>query len=552
MQKRGTMDRRTLLKSAAATGAGAIAASSLLTSSPASAATSTPSANPFQVLKYRTLVPEIFAPLADAPSYTPAVIIGSGFGGAVAALRLASAGIQCTVLERGSRWPIPDPKRDIFTTDTLPDGRGFWRQTGFTGVTGIPLSTDYFGGVLDVVKLNGIDVWRGTGVGGGSIVYTGAHPVPRRDYFEHLFGSTVSYDEMLSTYYPRAATTLGTSLMPDDIYNSGPYSQSRVWDKQVAKAGYTSSRIPGIWNWDIMRQELKGTVKKSATISESNYGNSNGVKRGLMLNYLKYAENTGKATIFPGHEVLGISQDPSGKYLIEVQKVDPTGTVLSTRTIACDQLILAAGSIGTTELLMKARANGDLANLNEYVGTGWGTNGDAAVVRSFTGTGGWTQGAASASMISDTVNGMPVTMENWFVPGLPIDIGIIGSLGMTLDDHRADFSLDSSGKLALTWGGQPDTVAALDAVNSKIADASGVNTGAWPFSKSINDFFTAHPLGGAIIGKVTDNYGRVIGHQGLYVMDSALIPGNSGAVNPSITITALAERNLENIIANGG
>ncbi len=64
--------------------------------------------------------------------------------------------------------------------------------------------------------------------------------------------------------------------------------------------------------------------------------------------------------------------------------------------------------------------------------------------------------------------------------------------------------------------------------------------------------WTAHPLGGAVIGKATDGYGRVIGQPGLYVMDGALLPGSAGAVNPSLTISALAERNIDNIVARGG
>jgi cholesterol oxidase len=424
------MDRRTLLKTAAAAGLGA----AFVGAGPVTQAEAA-SANPLKVAEYRFLVPEIFANLADAPAYSPAIVIGSGFGGAVAALRLAEAGIQTTVLERGSRWPMPSSRRAVFANDTLPDGRAFWRQSSFTGVTGMKVYSDYFGGVLDVVKFNGIQVWQGVGVGGGSLVYTGAHPIPQRDYFEHVFGATVSYAEMVARWFPKTAAVLGTSTMPDDIYNSKPYAHSRVWDEQARKAGYTTSKIEGIWNWDVMRQELAGTVRKSATVSESNYGNANGVKKSLGLSYLKLAEATGKATIYSGHEVLDIGQESSGRYLVRVRKVSPTGTVLATRTLSCDRLFLAAGSLGTTELLMRARAADQLPNVNEHLGTGWGTNGDAAIVRSWSGTGGLTQGAASRSRISDVVDGLPITMENWFVPGLPLDLGIIGSLRVTPDDR---------------------------------------------------------------------------------------------------------------------
>jgi cholesterol oxidase len=542
------MDRRTLLKSAAALGLGATMTAASSTTSAQAA-----SANPLKVLKYKLLVPEIFASLADAPSYTKAVVIGSGFGGSVAALRLAQAGIETTVLERGSRWPVPSNTRAIFANDTLPDGRGFWRQTSFTGLTGVKLYPDYFGGVLDVVKFAGIQVWQGVGVGGGSLVYTGAHPIPEQRYFESVFGSTVPYAEMAGTWFPKAAAVLGTSTMPDDVYNAKAYSHSRVWDEQVRKAGYSPSKIEGIWDWEVMRKEISGKVRKSATVSESNYGNANGVKKGLALNYLKQAEATGKAKVYPGHEVLDIGRDASGRYIVSLQKVSPTGTVLATRTISCDQLYLAGGSLSSTELLMRARAKGTLPNLNEEVGNGWGTNGDAAIVRSWSGTGGLTQGAASRSKITDVVDGLPITMENWFVPGLPLDLGIIGSLGMSLDDRRANFELTSAGRLSLNWAAdQTDSIDALATVNAKIAAAAKVPTGVKLFAKSANDFFTAHPLGGVVLGKAADAYGRVTGYDRLYVIDSAMIPGNAGAVNPAITIAALAERNIANIIANAG
>ncbi|NLG56346.1 MAG: GMC family oxidoreductase, partial [Rhodococcus sp.] len=216
---------------------------------------------------------------------------------------------------------------------------------------------------------------------------------------------------------------------------------------------------------------------------------------------------------------------------------------------SCDKLFLAAGSIGSTELLMRAQRSGSLKDLNEHVGRGWGSNGDAAVVRSFAMPEFVTQGAASASMVQTDVDGMPVTLENWCVPGVSVDVGIIGSLGMTLDDKRADFGLDRDGNLTLDWS-QPDSQRAVETINKEIASANNVLTGAPMFSESANMGFTAHPLGGAVLGKAADDYGRVKGHKGLYVMDGSMIPGNSGAVNPVITITALAERNMENIVAN--
>ncbi len=64
------------------------------------------------------------------------------------------------------------------------------------------------------------------------------------------------------------------------------------------------------------------------------------------------------------------------------------------------------------------------------------------------------------------------------------------------------------------------------------------------------DPLTFHPLGGAVLGKVTDAYGRVQGQRGLYVVDGALIPGSTACANPSLTIAALAERNIAQVLGD--
>ena len=129
---------------------------------------------------YRGNVPEIYASAPTPPAHTRAIVIGSGFGGAISALRLAQAGITATVLERGFQWPN-HPTREIFTQDTLPDGRGFWfrdRSKYVFGVPGLPI--DRFGGVLDVSEFENMDVWRGACVGGGSVVFTGVMIQPQQ------------------------------------------------------------------------------------------------------------------------------------------------------------------------------------------------------------------------------------------------------------------------------------------------------------------------------------------------------------------------------------
>ncbi|MBF6333402.1 GMC oxidoreductase [Nocardia transvalensis] len=501
---------------------------------------------------FRNWVPEIFAPLPDPPEHTEAVIVGSGFGAAVTALRLAEAGVPNTVLERGSRWPN-DPWREIFTGDDLPDGRGFWHRTSFTGVTKVPMHFADFGGVLDVTELRGIDVWRAAAVGGGSIVFTGAMPVPERRFFDEIFRGTVDFDELDRIYYPRVRQMLRLSPMPPDVYGSAPFTHSRMWDEQVRRAGYQPQANDSIFNWDVVRGELAGATRPSATVGRSNLGNSNGAKFDLNQNYLKYAEATGKSRIYPGHRVDAIGQDSSGRYVVSVTKLDPTGAVLATRTLTCDKLFLGAGSVGTSDLLVTAQATGALPHLNEHVGDGWGTNGDVVLGRGESALAGLGQGVPSASRIFDD-SGMPLTLESWYLPGFPFETGALASLGMVLDPTRARFTYDPARKGAtLTWPRQAQdrVVAACRAVDRRIAERAGSLFDYAPLGYDANAVFTAHPLGGAVLGRATDNYGRVIGHPGLYVMDGAAIPGSTGAVNPSLTITALAERNIEAIIRAG-
>lgn len=504
---------------------------------------------------YRNLVPEIFTGLVVPPSYTPNLVIGSGFGGAVTALRLTEAGQSVTVLERGFRWP-KDPWRTIFAGDTVPDGRAFWFRKKAKMIAGNTASFDSFGGVVDATEYPNMTVWRAACVGGGSVVFTGVMIQPRQSYFDALFGGTVPYAELDRVYYPRVRRMLNLSPMPADVYRTQAFGHSREWDRQVTAAGYTPQPTDSIFNWDVVRAETLLASRASATAGRSNHGNSNGAKFDLNQNYLRQAEASGSAKVYAGFEVLRIGRD-GARYVVDGLLRDPTGREIARKTISCDRLFLAAGSIGTAGLLVKAKAEGTLGNLNEHVGAGWGTNGDVLVVRSLGRITGLTEGTPSASMVHDTRFGLPTTLENWYVPGVPVNLGIIPSLGMVFDQsNRGRFVYQpKTGQVTLDWAakGNADALAVCDRFNRHIASASRTVPGAWPFMGSVSgQNWTAHPLGGAVIGKATDGYGRVHGHPGLYVMDGALLPGSAGAVNPSLTISALAERNIDAIIGAAG
>ena len=397
-------------------------------------------------------------------------------------------------------------------------------------------------------------MWRGACVGGGSKVFTGVMIEPERQYFEAIFGNVVNYEEMRNVYYPRVREMLRLSPLPDDLYYKPSFGHSRVWDKQVRLAGYEPERIDGIWNWDVVRKEFHYRSRPSASIGESNHGNSNGAKFDLTQNYLKYAEQSGYTSIYPGMQVKSLGQDSNGRYLVEIEQIDPMGEIIDQFTLSCDYLFMAAGSIGTTELLLKARELGDLPNLNEFIGEGWGTNGDTAVVRTVSELQGLYQASPSAGIIRDDRFGPPITMENWYALHVPVNLTAIGSLGMGFDmTNRCRFQYDpATDSTTLLWPreGNADVVAATREMNNRIADASLTLPGLLGVVPDVNDSFTAHPLGGAILGQAADAYGRLNGYDRLYVMDGAMINGSTGAVNPSLTISALAERNIQNILMN--
>lgn len=410
------MQRRDFFK-AAGMGAAVAAATPLMSTSISHAAPAPLRELPMGADHYRALVPELFTPSPTPPDHSEAIVVGSGFGASATALRLAQSGTQVTILERGLRWPH-DPQREIHTSDMLADGRGVFRRTSFTNLTGLPVVCDYFSGVLDATDYEHISVWRGAAVGGGSIIFTGVMIAPERRFFDAVFGNSLDYDEMASTWYPKVRQMLRLSPLPEDIYQTPNFGHSRRWDQDARRAGFDPQRIDGIWNWDVVRSELDGRTRASATVGDSNMGNSNGAKFDLTQNYIPAAEATGRATVCYGHQVLAISRERNGRYVVDVESTDPTGGVLARKTLTCDRLFLGAGSIGTSELLVRAQATGALPNLNEHVGKGWGTNGDAGMVRSFGFSDGTAQAAPSASRIVDE-SGMPLSLENWYVPAYP-------------------------------------------------------------------------------------------------------------------------------------
>ncbi|MFE2476016.1 GMC oxidoreductase [Streptomyces sp. NPDC059389] len=494
----------------------------------------------------------------DNGAHVPALVIGTGYGGSVAALRLAQAGVDVHMIEMGMAWDTPGSDGKIFCNTTSPDQRSYWLRTKtkqpLSNFLGFPIDRDIprYTGILDAEEMGGIIVYQGRGVGGGSLVNGGMAVTPKRANFGAILPS-VDAEEMYGTYYPRANAGLGVGLVDPAWFDTVDcYQFARVGRKHAQRSGFPFVFVPDVYDWDYMKQEAAGTAPKSAVAGEILYGNNHG-KKSLQKTYLAQARATGRVTISPLHKVTSVSPAAGGGYTVAIDQIDTTGATTATKTVVADKVFFAAGSVGTSKLLVRLKATGALPALNGEIGKGWGDNGNVMCGR--------------ANHLWDPTGKVQASIpcggiDNWDAGGafaevapLPTGIETYASfyLSITKNPHRAEFTYNAaSGNVELNWQTawkQPSIDMAktiFDKINSK--EGTIYRTDLFGTNKIWGDHLTYHPLGGAVLNRATDNYGRLHGYTGLYVIDGALIPGNT-SVNPFVTITALAERNIEKIIA---
>ncbi|RUS93313.1 cholesterol oxidase [Dulcicalothrix desertica PCC 7102] len=490
-------------------------------------------------------VSAISASASNKENNVEAIVIGSGFGGAVAALRLAQAGIETIVLERGRRWLITDAG-DTFSTGAKPDGRSSWLSSTAVASNNVPI--DVYTGVLDIKVGDGINVLRGAGVGGGSLVYNAVIYQPTRENFYKVFPRSINYEELDSTYYPRVRSILKPSPIPDDILQTKYYLAARTFLEQAAKANLKVNKLDINVDWDIVRQEITGQKVPSAIVGEVLYGMNSGAKNSLDKNYLSMAEATGKAKILPLHVVTEIEELNQRRFRVVCNQINEQGTVIAQKSFTCRYLFLAAGSIGTTELLLRAKYNGKLRRLNNNVGMNWGTNGDSILlVATNSGQTNPTQGGPAVGGIEDFDNPIaPVVIEQIPFSSLPEGVYATLAQGITLPEGKLTYNAKTN-STDLFWpknsANNQKLTQAYQATYQKLNQASGItNSQTLDFSTSV------HPLGGATVGSVCNSYMKVKGYANLFVVDGAFIPGSTACVNPSLTIAALAERCMDNFL----
>lgn len=391
----------------------------------------------------------------------------------------------------------------------------------------------------------------GAAVGGGSLPYHGMSVQPRGDLFTQVMPAALDYEQFDREFYPRAAAMLKITAMPQDVLDSPQYSASRTWQRFVAKAGLPQATpLPMTVDWDAVRRELRGETRPLFSNGDVLFGVNGPGKHSLDTNYIPAAEATGKVELLALHHVRDIARDRRGRWVLSINRINHSGTVLERIMLTTDALFLGAGSPNTSKLLVNAAGRGTITGLPDAVGTKWGTNGDLIVGRFLPQPMGGLGGPASvASRDWDNPEG-PVTVLFAPVPIVPggnpnnymqtVAMYIPDKLGKWVYDHgKNDAIVELPGALR--------TPAAASAHRrlDKVARAAGA-VGTVDLTAALPNTF--HALGGATIGTVCDDYGRVQGQKGLYVTDGALIPGSTACANPSLTIAALAERNAAQVV----
>jgi cholesterol oxidase len=507
-----------------------------------------------------------------------AIVVGSGFGGSVSALRLAEKGYRVLVLEKGRRFRPEDfPK----TNWNLP--KFMWNPS--LGMRG----------PFQMTFTRHVTVLSGVGVGGGSLVYANTLPVPKDDFFaQGSWAGLRDWKQELEPHYATAKRMLGATRNP----HLGTTDQ--VLQRIAAERGQEDQFGPtdvGVYFGEAGREVPdpffggEGPARRGCTLCGScMLGCRHGAKNTLDKNYLWLAERRG-AVISPETTVEAIRRQPDGSYVVEAR---PTfGLRRPLRAYTASKVVLAGGVLGTNELLLRLKGMPDgLPELSDQVGRSIRTNSESIVgVIAPSGTD-LSRGVAIGSILHTDAHshlepvryppgaGLFRSMTLPHAPGATFPRRMVASLKTALGQPartlRAAFvrdfgastaillymrSLDGtlrfeSGRLGLAsrLGDGPAPSAAIPEA-SELAEAFARHLDGYVVSLFTETLFgiptTAHILGGACIGAtgaegVIGADHQVHGYPGLYVCDGSAVSANPG-VNPSLTITAMTERAMAGV-----
>jgi cholesterol oxidase len=494
-----------------------------------------------------------------------AIVVGSGYGGGVSALRLGEAGVETLILEKGRLWDAPDGDGKRFSKMLPPDNRAGWFTQvppslvpSFEGVTiqdvvnRVPSPQPVQAGICDKSDHGAHSIFRGIAVGGGSMVNAAIAAIPTPRQVHEAFPD-IDPSQFLHTYIERAKNTLRINYRDMEWFEqTNVFQYARVGRRYAEAAGYTVDYNGSAYSFDYLKKEEAGEVPRSSLDLEQQYGNNYGRFGSVDQTYIAAALGTGKVTLKPMTEVTGIRRERSGEYVVSTREIDRWGKEVGRDELGCDQLYLSAGVLGTNAILLRARETGALPDLSEEIGRGYGNNGDVMVAHGLNdsdpaGTEQSLMGMINLDGRDDPDN--PVYASMFSIP-LPVETHTLGYYVMVKTGDRADITYDQgSDSINIRWPEEytDNLVARAKVVFDKVTQANGVEYRDDIFEGKVFAPYTVHPLGGCVRGVATDGYGRVNGYDKLYVNDASLIPGFIGC-NPFMSITALAERNIEGIL----
>jgi cholesterol oxidase len=517
------------------------------------------------------------------------LIIGSGFGGSVTALRLAEKGYRVGVLEAGRRWGDHEFAKN--TWDLKPF---IWApMLGLKGITRIHPLPDAI-------------VVAGSGVGGGSLNYGNVLYEPKSEAFyrDKQWGHITDWRAELAAHYDQAKRMLGVSRSP----STTPVDE--LAQKVAAEMGVEHTfeltpvavffgrdgRVePGVEAEDPFFGGAGPRRNGCIEVGECMSGCRHNAKNTLPKNYLYLAEKLG-AAIHPERTVTALRPLSEGGYQVETVR---TGAWCSRRnklSFTADQVVIAAGAWGTQQLLHRMKATGVLPQLSDRLGLLSRTNSESvgAVTAKWRDrkSHDFTPGVTVTSSFQPDehtliepfhqgkrLNAMGLLMTlatrgsgnypRWLLwltkaarhPGQLLSLyGGINQwarrsvVTMTMQDLDNSLTLYPTRSRIGRWkvtskpgegAPNPRWIPAASAALDRMASNIGGFT-----TNGIGEIFdipmTGHFLGGCTIGDkrgtgVVDPYHRVYGHPGLHIADGSTVSANLG-VNPSLTITALAER----------
>ena len=517
------------------------------------------------------------------------LIIGSGFGGSVSALRLTEKGYKVGVLEAGRRFA----DHEFAKTS--------WRLREFLWA---PRLGCY--GIQRIHLLRNVMILAGAGVGGGSLNYANTLYVPPDPFFnDPQWKNITDWRAELMPHYDQAQRMLGVVKNP--TFTDADRIMKEVADEMGVGDTFTPTPVGVFFGPDGEKTPGKtvpdpyfGGVGPARTgcieCGECMTGCRHGAKNTLVKNYLGLAERAG-AKVFPMTTVTGFEQRSDGLWEIHTVRTGRWARK-DTRTFTARQLILSAGTWGTQKLLFKMRDNGKLPKLSDKLGVLTRTNSESIVGA----------GRLEARPDLDLTHGVAITSSLHPPPDTHVEpcrygkgsnaMGLLQTLmtdgpgpqGSDVPRWKQLFinaEQDPRGMLRMLsprrWSertmislvmqhldnsittytkktalgvrrmtskqghGEPNPtwIPVGNEVTRRIAEKiDGVAGGTW--GELFNIPLTAHFLGGAAIGDSPEHgviapYQRVYGYPTLHVMDGAAISANLG-VNPSLSITAQAER----------